>query len=223
MGDPRKSKSKYTSPKKPWDKERLDAEKEIVKEYGVVNKTEIYKMNSMLRDFALRAKKLLSSASPQAEQEKKELMSKLHSLALTGENAQLDDVLALQLKNIMERRLQTLVLRKGLANTTKQARQFITHQHIKIKDRMITSPSYLVSKEEENNILFSAKSPLSNPGHPERPEQVLSMKSSKKKKGESKEKIKAADASKEIKTVEIKEENKEALIAKEAEEAALEK
>lgn len=181
MGDPRKSKSRYSTPKKPWDKERLDVEKEIVREYGVVNKTEIYKMHSMLRDFALRAKKLLSSASPQAEQEKKSLLNKLHSLALIKANAQLDDVLALQLNNIMERRLQTLVLRKGLANTIKQARQFIVHQHIKVGNRSITSPSYIVSRDEENKLSFLEKSPFANPDHPERPESLKKLKEVSKK------------------------------------------
>ncbi len=182
MGDPRKPKGKYSLPKKPWDKQRLDSEKEIVKEYGVVNKSEIYKMQSILKDFALRAKKLLSSTSPQAENDKKAFIAKLHAMSLIGANAQLDDVLALQLKNIMERRLQTLVLRKGFANTMKQARQFIVHQHIKVGNKIITAPSYVVSKEEEAKLAFTDKSPIADPMHPERPEQLFKMKEAKKKK-----------------------------------------
>ena len=210
MGDPRKARKKFASPKKPWQKERLDAEKELVKEYGVVNKTEIYKMQSALRKFALRAKQLLSSSSPQAEQERKALLSKLSSLSIIGENAQLDDVLALQLKNIMERRLQTLLLRKGLANTIKQARQFIVHQHVMVGNKIMTSPSYVVSKEEEDKIVFVEKSALAKPDHPERPEGIAKLKESlKKAKAVVEQPAEEAEAPKEQPPAEIKEEPKQ--------------
>ncbi len=181
MGDPRKNRRKYQNPKKPWDKARLDAEKVLVKDYGTKSKHEIYKMRSLLRKFSLQAKKLMSATTSQSEQEKKALLSKLNSLAIVGANSQLDDVLALQLNNIMERRLQTLLLRKGLANTVNQARQFIVHRHIKVGNKIITSPSYLVSKEEENMLGFTEGSTLANPEHPERPEQIFKLKNSLKK------------------------------------------
>ncbi len=206
MGDPRKHRKKFSAPKKPWDKARLDAEIIIIKDYGVSSKSEIYKMRSVLKKFSLQAKKLLSSASAQTEQEKKSLLNKLHSLALIGADAQLDDVLALQLNNIMERRLQTLLVRKGLANTMKQARQFIVHQHIKVGSKSITSPSYLVSKDEEHKLAFVEKSPLAKEDHPERPEQILKLKESfkKTKKGAAKEEAKEEKAAEE--KTELKEE-----------------
>lgn len=181
MGDPRKTRKTYSVPKKPWVTERLEAEWEIVKEYGVVNKIEIYKMDSLLRKYAAQAKKLMSATSAQADQERKALLSKLHTLSLVGKDAQLDDVLALELKNIMERRLQTLVLRKGLSNTIKQARQFITHRHIRVGGKLITAPAYIVSKEEESQITFVESSALSSADHPERPEQIFKLKSAKNK------------------------------------------
>ncbi len=181
MGDPRKPRSKYQGPKKPWDKERLDSERAIFKEYGVANKKELYKMRSLLKKFSLQAKGLMSSTTTQSEHERKSLIAKLTSLALIGEKSQLDDVLALQLKNIFERRLQTIVLRKGLASTQKQARQFIVHKHIRVGNKSITSPSYLVSKDEENAIIFAAKSSLANNDHPERPETIFKMKETAKK------------------------------------------
>jgi len=182
MGDPRKHRKKFSAPKKPWDKARLELETVIVKDYCVSNKKELYKMRAVLKKFTLQAKKLLSSSTAQAEQEKKSLLNKLHSLALIGANAQLDDVLALQLNNIMERRLQTLLVRKGLASTMKQARQFIVHQHIKVGNKSITSPSYLVSKDEEAKLAFLEKSPFAKEDHPERPESILKLKESTKKK-----------------------------------------
>ena len=92
----------------------------------------------------------------------------------------MDDVLALELKNVMERRLQTMVLRKGLSSTIKQARQFITHRHIRVGSKLITAPSYIVSKEDENQITFVESSALSKADHPERPEQLFKLKNAKK-------------------------------------------
>ncbi len=181
MGDPRKTRSKYQSPKKRWEKSRLEKESVLVNEYGIANKKELYKMQSLLRKFSSQAKKLMSLYTAQAENEKKALISKLKSLSLVSNDAQLDEVLALELKNIMERRLQTIAVRKGLANTMKQARQLITHKHIRIGEKPITSPSYIVSKDEESKIAYVEKSPFANPDHPERPEQIFKMKEAAKK------------------------------------------
>ena len=84
--------------------------------------------------------------------EKKQLLGRLYLLGLLKKDSKVEDVLNLTLKDIMERRLQTLVYRKNMAKTILQARQFITHEHISISSRKITAPSYLVSIEEEPNI-----------------------------------------------------------------------
>ncbi|MBI4152899.1 hypothetical protein HY497_00105 [Candidatus Woesearchaeota archaeon] len=68
----------------------------------------------------------------------------------------------------MERRLQSFVFRKGLARSMKQARQFITHSHLMVKDRIVTAPSHIITKSEEELIRFSPRSSLLNPEHPER-------------------------------------------------------
>jgi small subunit ribosomal protein S4 len=60
----------------------------------------------------------------------------------------------------LERRLQTLVYRLGLAKTIKQARQLITHGHIAIDGRRVTAPSYIVEKEEESKIGYYPNSPF---------------------------------------------------------------
>mgnify|MGYP001773173473 CR=1 FL=1 len=78
--------------------------------------------------------------------------NKLYKLGLLNEGATLDDVLGLTVKDILNRRLQTIVYKKGLANTPKQARQFIVHGHVKINGRKIIYPSYLVNRDEEDKI-----------------------------------------------------------------------
>jgi len=168
MGDPKRPKRKYSRPSHPWQRARIEEEKEIVKEYGILRKTEIWKMNSKLKRYKKQAKRLITSATSQAEIEKKQLMDALIKLNLIKENATLDDVLSLKLKDLLERRLQTIVFKKGLARTVKQARQFIVHGHIMIKDHKQSSPSHLVVYDQEVEVTFNALSTLADEEHPER-------------------------------------------------------
>ncbi|HLC60584.1 MAG TPA: 30S ribosomal protein S4 [Candidatus Nanoarchaeia archaeon] len=152
MGDPKKQKKKFSTPNHPWQKERIEAEKEILKQYGLRRKYEIWKMDSMLKDFLNRAKTLIAQRNPQSDLEKKQLLQRLNSLGLLKKDSKVEDVLNLTLKDVMERRLQTLLIRKQLARTMKQAREFITHEHVAIGARKVTAPSYLVTVNEEPGI-----------------------------------------------------------------------
>src|SRR3989344_2174498 len=169
MGDPKKLKKKYSPPIHPWKKEAIDSEKKIKKEYGLKNKQEIYRASSFLKKYKDLAKKLIAKQdSAQKEKEKQQILSKLQNLGLLSNAAKLDDILGLQLNDILQRRLQSLVVKKNLARTMKQSRQFITHRHIKVKDTELTSPSYLVSTQEESAIAFKPNSTLNQEDHPER-------------------------------------------------------
>jgi small subunit ribosomal protein S4 len=168
MGDPKKQRRKYSKPQHPWQRVRIDEEKIIVKEYGLKNKKEIWRMASLVSNFSTQVKRIIAAKSKQADLEKSQLMKRLTSLGLLKENAQLDDVLGLATKDIAERRLQTLVHRKGLAKSMKQARQFIVHGHIKVGERQMTVPAYLVKKVEEDKISFDEKSSIASMDHPER-------------------------------------------------------
>ncbi len=168
MGDPRKFRGKYSKPGHPWQKARIEAEKPILKEYGLRTKRELWKMDSNLKAFAKQAKRLIALRGTQAELEKKQLLSRLERLGLVKTGAGLDDVLAINLKNLLDRRLQTLVFKKGLAKTPLQARQFIIHEHVNVGSKVITSPSYIVKLAEEQQVTMTTNSPLANPEHPER-------------------------------------------------------
>lgn len=188
MGDPRKIRSKFEGPSHPWQRQRIEEERQLVKEYGLKNKTEIWKMQSKLKSFTAQAKNLIPLATPQAELEKKQLMARLQRYGLVPVNTQVDVVLGLTLRDLLERRLQTQVYKKNLARTMHQARQFITHGHVTISGKKISSPSYLVPVVEETQIGFISNSTLVNPDHPER--QIISESEAKKKaaKKEAKEK-----------------------------------
>jgi len=96
----------------------------------------------------------------------KQLLDRLHRLGILAEESALDDVLDLSLEDILERRLQTLVFHRGLAQSIHQSRQLITHGHIAIDGKRVSTPSYLVLKDEETKIAYAPKSPLTNPDHP---------------------------------------------------------
>ncbi len=168
MGDTRRFKKSYARPFKVWDDTRIEEEKKLTKSYGLKNKKEIWKAESMLRKFKAQAKKLIATRGPQAEREKQQLLAKLKSLGLTTETADLDTVLGLTINNILDRRLQTIAYRRKLARSITQARQFIIHEHIAVNGKKIAVPSYLVRKEEEDMIAFSGESSLASELHPER-------------------------------------------------------
>lgn len=178
MGDIKKQRKKFSKPGHPWNKERILADKEILDEYGLRRKKEVWKADSILSNFARQAKELITGED---EIKKSQLLGRLNSLGLLNKNAAVEDVLSITLKDILERRLQTLVVRKNLARSMNQSRQFIVHGHILIGDKKITIPSYLVGVNEENLIQFAQDSNLSSPEHSERVAEKKSTKKSHKK------------------------------------------
>ena len=160
MGAPRKLTKKYSRPKHPWKAERIEAERKVLREYGLGNKTELWKTETVLRGFRGQGRTLLALTTEQASKDEAELLGKLSRLSLIGKDSGLDDVLKLRVNDLLERRLQTQVYRKGLANTVKQARQFIVHGHVLVNGSKVTAPSYMVKQEEEGTIALSPNSPL---------------------------------------------------------------
>ena len=152
MGDPKRQRKKFSKPSHPWQKERISSEKEILSKYGLRRKYEIWKMDSMLKKFLHRAKTVIGERTSQSDIEKRQLLNRLYLLGLLKKDSKIEDVLNLTLKDILERRLQTLLVRRQLASTMLQAREFITHENIAVGSRKITIPSYLVSIDEEPQI-----------------------------------------------------------------------
>lgn len=177
MGDPRFPRRRYDTPSHPWNAERIASEKTLVRKYGLKNKREVWKSQTRLREFRGTARELLSkqhTPNPQVRKESAALLRRMNRVGLLGEGATLDDILGLDVENLLARRLQTVVYLKGLASTPKQARQFIIHGHVTIGDRRVTVPSYIVTKDEEEQIEINPASAVSDPTHPvrARPEAV---------------------------------------------------
>ena len=51
MGDPKFSRKSYDTPSHPWQGERIKAENEVVRQFGLKNKTEVWKADTLLRNF----------------------------------------------------------------------------------------------------------------------------------------------------------------------------
>lgn len=166
MGDPKKPKKKYETPRFPWRSDILQSELVLLGQYGLRNKRELWRAKTMLSKFRGMARSILSMPADKRARLESLLLGRLKRLGILPENAVLDDVLDMTVEDILERRLQTIVFRKGLAKTPHQARQLITHGHIAINGRIVFSPGYLVKKEEEESITYAPTSPLNNPEHP---------------------------------------------------------
>ncbi|MCK4319650.1 30S ribosomal protein S4 [Candidatus Micrarchaeota archaeon] len=154
MGDPRKLKNKYEKPKRLWDEERITAEKALKREYGLKNMRELWVMNQELKRVRREARRLLSLPEEQQLRDMKKVVGKLNRLGILSESAKLDDILSLEVRDVLERRLQTLVKKKGLAKTMKQARQLIKHGFVEVNGRRVPVPSYLVTVDEEKTVKY---------------------------------------------------------------------
>jgi small subunit ribosomal protein S4 len=167
MGYPGKAKKIYNTPHHPWQKARIEEETALVKKYGLRNKKSVWKFASMLRKVRGQARTLLGvigtgqiTEDSHYTREAQQIQAKLQRLGVLKEESKLEDILALKIEDLLERQLQTIVFRKGYANSMKQARQFIVHGHIAINGRKITVPSYMVLKTEEDTIGYYIGSPI---------------------------------------------------------------
>ncbi|MGW8288743.1 MAG: 30S ribosomal protein S4 [Candidatus Bathyarchaeia archaeon] len=166
MGDPKRQRKKFDTPRFPWQMDMLNAELKLLGQYGLRNKREIWRHKTLLSKYRGIGRSLLGMSAEERSKQEKQLMDRLHRIGILPEEAELDDVLDMSLEDILERRLQTLVFQRGFAQSIQQARQLIAHGHISIDGRKVSSPSYLVLKDEEEKMAYSPKSPLTNPEHP---------------------------------------------------------
>ena len=162
MGDPRKSRKRWERPGHPWIKERLSEEMELLGKYGLRNKRELWRTQTLLRRIRERAKALLSLPPEVRAEREAELVKKLYRMGLLeNEKGTVDEILGLTVEDLLSRRLQTIVYKKGLSRSIYEARQMIVHGHIAISGRRVTSPGYLVPRDEEDLIDIAPGSPMS--------------------------------------------------------------
>ena len=168
MGDPKRQRRKFDTPRFPWRKDILGEELKLLGTYGLRNKHELWRHETQLSKFRGIARSLIGRPAEERMRMENELLNRLKKLAVLQETAVLDDVLDLSIEDLLERRLQTLVFKKTLAKTVHQSRQLITHGHVTLNGRRVTVPGYIVSREEEKTLAYAAESQLVNTAHPTR-------------------------------------------------------
>ena len=178
MGYPGKNTKSYDTPRHPWQAARLAEEVGHIKTYGLRNKREVWKAQTLLRNYRRSAMEMLAEITEgelagHVKQKSDDILTKLKRYGILSQEGGLDDILALDARNFLDRRLQTQVYRQGFANTLRQSRQFITHGHIAIESKKVTVPGYMVTKEEELKIEYYLNSPLKSESHVQRPAQIV--------------------------------------------------
>jgi len=164
----RKHKS-YSKPKRPFNKERIVEESGIRKEFGLKNKKEIWKSDAAVKAMKERAKKLISAS----KEEQEALFEKLGKIGIKVHS--IADVLALDKRDYMKRRLQTVLVNQKKASTVKGARQLITHKKVLVDGNAVNSPSYIVPIGLEDKISLKIKSQKAKAMNPENAEKEMGV------------------------------------------------
>jgi small subunit ribosomal protein S4 len=154
MGDPRKSRKLFKRPRRIWTTDQLSAELYVMGSYGLRNKRELWKAQTEVARIRNQARALLALPTEVRHEKERRLLNFLVRLGLVNEGASLDDILNLKIEDLLERRLQTIVMKKSGAKSPYQARQAVSHGHVSIGNRKVNIPGYLVRTEEEPKILL---------------------------------------------------------------------
>merc|ERR1712232_123583 len=158
----RKRSKTSKTPRRPFEKERMDAEMRILGEYGLKNKREIWRVQYVLSKTRAAARDLLTrdEKDPKRLFEGAALLRRLHRMGvLESDKNELDYVLGLQTQNFLDRRLQTLVVKLGHAKSMHHARVLVRQKHIRVGDQIVDVPSFMVRLDSEKYIAVSERSP----------------------------------------------------------------
>jgi small subunit ribosomal protein S4 len=164
MGDPKRIRKKYETPSLMWDTVRIQTEHNLKELYGLKNLRELWILDSELRRIRKNVRDVLSGRGGEAMG--REIIARLSRYGIVKGDAKLDDLLILNVEAFLERRLQTVVFRKGLAKTVKQARQLVAHGLISVNGKRMTSPGHLVLASEEDAISYYKPINLEQPSAP---------------------------------------------------------
>jgi len=171
MGEPKFSRPKTQTPTHPWKQARIEEEHALKEKYGlkkIGGMRRIWREKSALRRHRNQAMKLIGKVDASEghfAKEKEQLLSSLTRKGLVGHDADIGDVLEINVEHMLARRLQSVVYYRGLAPSMRAARNLIVHGHICVGGQRMTVPGYHVLKEEEDDVSYSMRSPFSDPDH----------------------------------------------------------
>merc|ERR1712214_168385 len=153
----------YTTPRRPFEKARLDQELKFVGEYGLRNKREVWRVRYTLAKIRKAARELLTleEKDPRRLFEGNALLRRLIRIGVLDESKmKLDYVLGLKVEDFLQRRLQTQVFNVGLAKSIHHARVLICQRHIRVRKQVVNIPSFVVRLDSQKHIEFSLQSPF---------------------------------------------------------------
>lgn len=143
---PKRKHQKFNRPRKIFDIVLMKEEQALIKKYGLKNRKEVWRANYAIEIIRNIAKDLITADKEEQDkfiQRQKEKGFAVETIA---------DVLGLKNEDYLKRRLESIVVKKGLAKTHNQARQAITHKHITIDGHIIDAPSHLTTLKEEASL-----------------------------------------------------------------------
>lgn len=152
----------YKVPRRPFEKERMDQELQLIGKYGLKNKREVWRIGYTLSNIRRAARELLTleSKDPRRLFEGNALIRRLIRIGVLDESkAKLDYVLGLKIEDFLERRLQTQVFNLGLAKSIHHARVLIRQRHIRVGKQIVDIPSFIVRLDSQKHIDFALTSP----------------------------------------------------------------
>ncbi len=152
MGAPRRNRKKYDKPKDMWSLNRITNDNALKEEYGLKNMRELWKVQTDLSKLRSNVRLLLSGSQEHGSAIQGRIVGRLSRYGIAQSDATLDRLLDLNENAFLARRLQTVVFKRGMAKSIRQARQLIVHGFISINGRRVNRPSYLVAKDEEQRI-----------------------------------------------------------------------
>merc|ERR1712179_883783 len=154
---------RYSTPRRPFEKPRLDQELKLIGEYGLRNKRELWIVKMFLAKIRKAARELLTldEKEPRRLFQGNALLRRLVRTGVLDETKmKLDFVLGLKPEDFLERRLQTQVFKLGLAKSIHHARVLIRQRHIRVRRRVVNVPSFVVRLDSQKHIDFAHKSPF---------------------------------------------------------------
>lgn len=152
----------YSTPRRPYEKERLDQEMKLLGEYGLRCKREIWRVQLALAKIRKAARRLLTldEHDPKRQFEGDALLRRLAKYGLLAEDEKsLDDVLSMSTQRLLERRLQTRIFRMNYAKSIHHARVLILQRHIRVGKQLVNVPSFMVRVDSEGHIDYAMHSP----------------------------------------------------------------
>merc|ERR1711907_261071 len=150
-------------PRRPFEKERLDTELKLIGTYGLKNKREIWRVRLALAKIRATARVLLTKdeKDPSRIFEGQALLRRMTLYGILDQDKlRMDYVLDLKIENFLDRRLQTLVFKRGLAKSIHHARVLIRQRHIRVGRQIVNVPSFMVRVESQPHIEFALSSPF---------------------------------------------------------------